>query len=174
MDIEKLKFPIGKFIKPEIITNEIRESYLLDLEVLPSQIKKETDGLSKEEMQKCYRPNGWNIIQLVHHLADSHLNCLIRLKWALTEENPTIKPYNQNEWAKLADANVFPINDSLSILEGVHNKLLVLLNSLSKNDLNKTYVHPEYNVTRNIDETIGLYAWHGKHHLEHIKIAKGN
>lgn len=172
MDIEKLRYPIGKYTAPETYTDEIISGWVKDIETLPQLIKAEVSGLSGDTLQQTYRPGGWTIQQLVHHCADSHMNAFIRFKLALTENNPTIKPYMETLWAELPDTVDMPINASLLILEGVHARMATLLKSLTSEQLQRTFIHPEHNRTQSIAFTIGSYAWHGNHHLSHIKIAK--
>jgi DinB superfamily len=168
-DIEKLKYPIGKFIKPTVIDKIIIDSWINDIENLPAQIKATLAKLSIAELQKPYRPDGWTKIQVINHIADSHMNALIRIKLALTENSPTIKPYNQNGWANLEDGKNTPIEISLAIIEGVHYRLALLLRSLVDVDFEKVFIHPEYKIEYKIKESIGTYAWHGKHHLKHLE-----
>ncbi len=172
IDIEKLRYPIGKYIAPDAFTIDAIAGWIEDIAALPKLIKTEVEGLTADELQQTYRPDGWTIQQLVHHCADSHMNALIRIKLALTEDNPTIKPYMETLWAKLPDTLELPINASLLILEGVHARMATLLKSSTAEQLQRTFVHPEHNRTQSIAFTIGSYAWHGKHHLAHIKLAK--
>ena len=172
MNLEKLKFPIGKFEKPENITKEILSLWIDNITTLPSRLKNEVDSLSDFQLDTPYRPDGWTIRQVIHHCADSHINSFIRLKLALTEENPTIKPYYEERWAELVDSKDFPIASSLKILEGIHYRWIAILNQLTEIDLEKTFTHPEHQKTITILENIGFYAWHGNHHLAHITILK--
>lgn len=172
MDIENLRYPIGKYSAPETFSPEIIAGWIKDIEILPQLIKAEVSGLSGDTLQQTYRPGGWTIHQLVHHCADSHMNAFIRFKLALTENNPTIKPYMEALWAELPDTLDMPINASLLILEGVHARMATLLKSLTSEQLQRTFIHPEHNRTQSIAFTVGSYAWHGNHHLAHIKIAK--
>ncbi|UPT68528.1 MAG: putative metal-dependent hydrolase [Sphingobacteriales bacterium JAD_PAG50586_3] len=172
MDIEKLRYPIGKYVAPEAFTAETITDWIKDIETLPQLIKTEVDGLDATALQQTYRPGGWTIQQLVHHCADSHMNAYIRFKLALTEDNPTIKPYMEGLWAELPDTLDMPISSSLHILEGVHARMAALLKTLTADQLQRTFIHPEHNRTQSIAFTIGSYAWHGKHHLAHVKIAK--
>jgi DinB family protein len=123
-------------------------------------------------MEKSYRPEGWNGKQIINHIADSHMNALIRMKLALTEDKPIIKPYDQDKWASLEDAKNTPVEISLSLIEGIHQRFTILLNTLTQNDLQRAYIHPEYNKEFKLDEMIALYAWHGRQHYEHLKIIK--
>lgn len=168
MSIEKLKYPIGKFELPEIISDAIFREWVSILSIFPSKLKEAVQHLNDEQLNTSYRPGGWTIRQVVHHCADSHMNSLIRLKLALTEEQPVIKPYDENSWAELTDTKEMSVIPSLSILEGVHAKWVFLLNSLKDEERQKTFLHPEQGKTFRIDEVTGMYAWHSMHHLAHI------
>lgn len=168
MTLESLKYPIGHFVKPPLITDEIVRGWILDIEVFPKRLKEAVVHLSDEQLDTVYRLGGWTIRQVVHHCADSHMNSFIRFKLALTEETPTIKPYYEERWAELIDAKEFPISSSLQILEGVHSRWCALLRSISAKEFARTFVHPQQEKIFRIDENIGLYAWHCNHHLAHI------
>lgn len=173
-DIEKLRFPIGKYTAPESYTPQLIAGWIDDIAAFPALLKAEVETLPVADLQKTYRPGGWTIQQLVHHCADSHVNAFIRFKLALTEDNPTIKPYAEALWAELPDTLELPIGASLQILEGVHARMAKVLSTLTNEQLQRTFVHPEHNRTQSIAFTIGSYAWHGKHHLEHVKLAKAS
>jgi hypothetical protein len=170
--IEKLKYPAGIYKKPEHINAADLTGYIKTIEQFPKKIKKETNNLTKDALNYLHRPEGWTIRQLVHHCADSHLNAFIRIKLTLTENKPTVKPYLENEWAKLPDTAEAPIEWSLMILEGVHNRWANLMHSMKTEDFQKTYIHPEYKREFKIEEVVCLYAWHCIHHLAHIKQAQ--
>lgn len=170
MDIEKLKYPIGKYNPGEIKT-EMIEAWIEELRSFPKRLFKTLEDIEDESLKYTYRPEGWNIQQLVHHLADSHMNSIIRFKWTLTEDHPTIKPYFENKWAMLHDVKVVPIEASLNILRGVHMRLSTLLSSMNQTDFAKTFVHPEDGQIMNLSYLAGMYAWHGNHHLAHIESA---
>ncbi len=172
MTIEKLKYPIGKFKKPEEITAEIISEWISDITSFPASLRSEVNHLSNDQLDTPYRPDGWTIRQVIHHCADSHMNSLMRLKLALTENVPTIKPYIQNRWAELSDSKNMPIEASLKMLEGIHERWAVLLNDLSEEQFKRTFVHPENGNTFRIDENTALYAWHCNHHLAHITETK--
>jgi len=173
-NLENLKFPIGKFLEPEIITTEQLKNWIEVIKHFPERLKSAISGLNEEQLQKQYRPNGWTIKQVVHHCADSHMNSLIRFKLTLTEDMPTIKPYLENLWAELPDAKDYPIESSLKIIEGLHEKWTTLLTSLSEQQLERTFIHPESNERISLKKNIGIYAWHCQHHLAHILIARNN
>ena len=170
MEIESLKFPVGRFSAPKEITAEQLEEWVGIIEEFPALLKMETDKLSDIQLDTPYRPEGWTVRQVVHHCADSHMNSFIRFKLALTEENPTIKPYHEDQWAELADAKNLPIESSSKILEGLHHRWVVLIKSLSADDLQKTFFHPANQKTMSLATTIALYAWHSRHHLGHVKL----
>ena len=170
-NLDHLKYPIGKFIKPEIISDSQILEWIEAIENLPDILTNLTKDLTVEQLHLHYRPEGWNIKQVVHHLADSHMNCMIRFKWTLTEDTPTIKAYHEDRWAKLKDDNDNNLNHTLLLLKGLHAKLGTLLRSLAKADLKREFIHPEQNRHNSLEETIGIYAWHSKHHVAHIEQA---
>ncbi|MDB5256419.1 MAG: metal-dependent hydrolase [Chitinophagaceae bacterium] len=170
--LESLKFPIGKFEAPKILSPELLDGFIQDIETFPTRLKQAVDGLNDAQLDTPYRSDGWTIRQVVNHCADSHMNSLIRFKLALTEEEPTIKPYYEERWAELADSNTIPIEPALLLLEGLHQRWTVLLRSLSTEDLKRTFIHPEHGKRFRLDENIGVYAWHGNHHLAHITALK--
>ena len=170
--LHSLKYPIWKFVKPEYVNNETLAQWISDIEHLPKNIETLTKDLTPEQLQWVYRPNGWSIKQVVHHCADSHINAFIRFKLALTEESPTIKPYHEDLWANLIDANADDLMDTLFLLKGLHAKLCLLLRYIPKVDLTtKSYIHPQHGKRFTLEEAIGMYAWHSNHHLAHIKQA---
>ncbi|MEN9488099.1 MAG: hypothetical protein RL494_364 [Bacteroidota bacterium] len=171
MNLETLKFPIGKFIKPEIISNQDVFTWIEIIDLFPSKLKNMTSNLSIEELNWTYRPEGWKVKQVIHHCADSHINSFVRFKLALTEDNPTIKPYDEAQWATLIDSDCDDISASLLILEGIHARWTMLLKSFSASHLAKTFTHPENQKTYELKEVIGLYAWHCNHHFAHIEHA---
>lgn len=173
-EYEKLRYPIGKFSKPSIITPDILEKIISDIDTFPSRLKNETMHLSDEQLDTPYRPDGWTIRQVVHHCADSHMNAYIRLKLALTEVRPTIKTYEENLWAQLNDSFKMPVSVSLHILEGLHARWVFLLKSLSDTDIKRTFYHPVQGRDVVLEDNIALYAWHCNHHLVHITTLKQN
>lgn len=172
MTTHTLRFPIGHFQKPDVITPQIVQNWITEIAAFPEQLIKEVTGLTDEQLNTPYRPDGWTIRQVVHHCADSHMNSLIRFKLALTEDTPTIKPYFEDRWAELVDSKTMPVEPALKTLEGIHARWVVLLNSLSEVDLSKTFIHPEHGNEISLRENTGVYAWHGKHHLAHITVLK--
>jgi hypothetical protein len=174
IDIEQLKFPVGKFMKPEVIIPEQIKMWVQEIKDLPSLLSTELAGLTEEDYLRSYRPEGWNITQLVHHLADSHMNSFIRFKLSLTEDNPVIKPYLEAKWAEMPDDRLTEAEHSLDILKGLHHRWGFVLDQMSESDFQKGYIHPEKNRLVRLDEATALYAWHCRHHLAHIRIAKNN
>ena len=171
MNLEQLKYPAGKFVKPESITKEIIDSAISEIENFPSLVKFEIQNLEEKDLQLRYRPEGWTITQVVHHCADSHINSYIRFKLALTENVPTIKPYEESLWAELPDNNLSPFV-SLKLLDALHEKWVYILKSLSEEDLNKEFIHPDQSEKISLKENISIYSWHCRHHLAHIRQAK--
>lgn len=167
--LEKLQYPIGKFICPDSITTNQINSWIGDLENLPDSLNNLVLNLTEEQLDTPYRVGGWTVRQLVHHIADSHHHSYTRFKWALTENAPVIKAYEEKDWSNLFDAKTAPIQLSLDYLRALHAKLVFLLKGLSTTDLNKVYIHPEGNVAVSVAENIGKYAWHSNHHLAHIQ-----
>lgn len=170
--LQQLKYPIGTFQRPGHITADQITHWIETIEQFPELLKKEIQGLDPQQLQWRYRPDGWSIRQLVHHCADSHMNALIRFKLALTEENPTIRPYNESAWSKLPDGNEAPIELSETLLTSLHARLAILLKHLSPEDFERTFFHPEYQKSFRLDVNLALYAWHCEHHLAHIRQAK--
>jgi uncharacterized damage-inducible protein DinB len=172
MTLEELKYPIGKYVKPDTFIPEILSQCMRTIELFPLKIKAEVEKLTEEQLDTEYRPGGWTIRQVVNHCADSHMNSVTRFKLALTEDTPTIKPYFEDRWAELADSKHMPIEPALKLLEGLHQRWTVMLHSLTKEDLGRSFIHPEHGKELRLDGTIGLYAWHCRHHLAHITTLK--
>ena len=171
MNLQELKYPIGIFEKPETITASHIAEWTHTIKDFPALITQLTENLPEESLAKTYRPDGWNIKQLVHHCADSHMNAFIRFKLALTEETPKIKPYFEDKWAELPDTVTTPIKASLKLIEGLHTRWAILIQLLYSEDLERIYIHPEHAKQFTLAETIGMYDWHCRHHLAHIKNA---
>lgn len=171
-ELEQLKYPIGRFKKPENFSQKFLENCISIIENFPEKLKKEVENLTDNQLDTTYRENGWTIRQVIHHCADSHINSILRFKLALTEEKPTIKPYFEDRFAELADSKNFPIDASLQMLEGTHKRWTTLLKDLSEEDLQKTFIPPEHNKEFTLQENIGIYAWHCEHHLAHITSLK--
>lgn len=167
-ELDKLRFPIGKYEKPAIITKELIHNYISEIAGFPEKLRKEVAHLNDEQLDTQYRPGGWTIRQVIHHCADSHINAFTRFKLALTEENPLIKPYYEDRWAELSDSRQLDIHPALLMLEGLHQRWIHLLNSLTEQDLERGFIHPEHGNQVLLKENAGIYAWHGAHHLAHI------
>lgn len=171
-DLETLKYPIGKFVAPENYSSEYILSKIQEIETFPERLKTATIYLSDEQLDTPYRPAGWTVRQVIHHCAESHMNCYIRIKWALTENNPVIKAYDENLWSDLPDGLKMSIQPTLLLLEGLHFRLGYIMRNLSENDLEKSFIHPEDNSEYKLKQIIATYAWHGNHHLTHITSLK--
>jgi len=162
-----LRYPIGRFEPPAAVTAGQVEAWIGDIERLPADLRAMVEPLSPAQLDTPYRPGGWTVRQVVHHLADSHMNSLVRFKWALTEDRPTIKTYYEERWAELADY-AEPIGLSLDFLDALHRRWVVLLRSLSPADLEREFVHPDTGIVK-LATNVGIYAWHGRHHLAHVE-----
>jgi hypothetical protein len=162
-----LSYPIGRFELPESVTPEMRPPLIGEIEAAPAQFRAAVQGLSEQQLDTRYRPDGWTVRQVVHHVADSHLNAYIRFRLALTEDQPTIKPYDQAKWAELPDARTAPVETSLQLIDGLHQRWVVLLRTMSDDDFARCFNHPERGVMR-LDFTLAMYAWHCRHHAAHI------
>jgi hypothetical protein len=161
-----LSFPVGRFDRTATWTADSRRRAIEDIAALPATMRRAVAGLSDAQLDTPYRPGGWTVRQLVHHVADSHMNGYIRLKLALTEDNPTIKPYEQDRWAALPDSRL-PIALSLSILDAVHERWSVLWRAATEEQFRRTFTHPELGALT-IDTHLHLYSWHSRHHVAHI------
>jgi hypothetical protein len=170
--LESLRFPIGRFKTQENISMETVNQCIRDIEALPGLLRMSVKQLDDKQLDTPYRPEGWTVRQVVHHLADSHVNSYIRFKWALTEDAPTIKAYDEKKWAELEDARTAPVEISLNLLEALHRRWVIMLKNLSKDDLKKTFIHPASGFVYTLEMIITLYAWHGKHHVAHIESLK--
>jgi hypothetical protein len=162
-----LSYPIGRFAPVTPGTPETRSAAIADIAALPRRMREAVAGLSDAQLDTPYRPDGWTVRQLVHHVADSHMNGFIRLKLALTEDTPTIKPYDEKSWANLPDARL-PIEISLVILEHLHARWDAISRSLAPDQFLRTFLHPEMRQALTIDTHVQLYGWHSKHHVAHI------
>ena len=166
-DLETLRYPIGKFKSPPAFTNEEVMEFVQAIATLPEQLQEAVTGFTEAEIDTPYRPGGWTVRQTIHHLADSHLNSYLRFRLALTEDKPTIKPYEEQLWAELTDGKQAPIDLSLTLLEALHGRWVMLLQSLTAEEWQRTFIHPASGETP-LNKAAGLYAWHGQHHLAHI------
>ncbi|MEO7361336.1 MAG: YfiT family bacillithiol transferase [Gemmatimonadaceae bacterium] len=164
---DDLSYPLGKFQRTAALDAATFDLELKRLETQAERLRTSLEGLNDEQLDTPYRPGGWTVRQLAHHLADSHMNMYIRLKLAMTEDNPTIKPYDQDAWVLLSDTRDIPVAVSVGILDAVQRRALSVLRSTSAGDRERTYLHPDNGPTR-IDQMTALYAWHGDHHIAHI------
>ena len=165
---EDLSYPIGKFSRPAAPSTAEFNTAVDSLTSQADRLRMAVDGLGDAQLDTPYRPGGWTVRQLTHHLADSHVNMYVRLKLALTEDNPTIKPYDQDEWVKLSDTAEVPVATSLELFDAVQQRALSVLRNTNASDRERTFLHPETGPTR-IDQLAALYAWHGDHHIAHIR-----
>ena len=168
MDLEKFRYPIGRFDANQDLNEANFAIWMEVIADFPNQIEKVVSDLSVEQLSTPYRPGGWTVAQLVHHVADSHLNSYIRFKWTMTEDSPAIKAYDQREWAKLADATSTDLSSSILILRGIHARWATLLHSLSIEDFQRELSHPDWDRNLTLGLMLSLYAWHCNHHLAHI------
>ncbi|HLG16406.1 MAG TPA: bacillithiol transferase BstA [Blastocatellia bacterium] len=162
-----MRYPIGRFKFEGSLSDDQRRRFIDDIEQTPAWLKEAVAGLTAEQLETPYRPKGWTVRQVVHHVPDSHLNSYIRFRLALTEDEPTIKPYDEAQWAQLVDARTAPIETSLALLESLHSRWVVLLRSLTPSDFARTFKHPELGVV-SLERNLALYSWHGRHHVAHI------
>jgi hypothetical protein len=167
MTDEQMRYPVGKFHAPVSYTAEDIRKWTATIREFPGRIRQAIIGLNDKQLDTPYRTGGWTLRQVVHHVADSHMNSLLRFKWALTETNPIIKPYEEADWALLADYRL-PVEPSLRLLEGLHQHWVALLEGFTEEDWNRTFVHPATGDTNQLKKALALYAWHCKHHLAHI------
>lgn len=167
------RYPIGPFEPAKEFDPNQVALHIHTLERLPFKLQQATKRLTTLDLSKTYRAGSWNARQLVHHIADSHINGYIRTKWALSEENPTIKDYDENGWMKLGDSNELPIEVSLRLIESLHERWAYLFRNLEDAQWKRTFIHPEKGDTRTLYQHAGMYAWHGEHHLAHVKKAVG-
>jgi uncharacterized damage-inducible protein DinB len=164
---EDLRYPVGKFRFPETVSAQERESFIGQIAETPERLRRALDGLSQEQLRTPYRPGGWTVRQVVHHLPDSHMNSYVRFKLAVTEDEPAIKAYNEARWAELEDARSGAIETSLGLLEALHERWTLFLRSLSPEQLGRKLLHPQLGPVT-LDRNLTLYAWHGRHHVAHV------
>ena len=162
-----LRYPIGSFTRPSDVTDAVRQQYIEEIAAAPAHLRAAVDGLSDDQLDTPYRPDGWTVRQVVHHVPDSHLNAYVRFKWALTEDVPSIKTYDEKAWAELVEARTAPIDLSLALLDALHERWVFFLRALPEADYARAVQHPEWGRV-NLDRLLTLYAWHGRHHVAHI------
>ena len=164
---QDLRYPIGKFRRPQTLSESERRPLIDAIAETPARLASAVAGLTPAQLDTPYRPGGWTVRQVVHHVPDSHMNSYIRYKLALTEDEPTIKPYDEALWAELADMKTTPVETSLALLANLHTRWVVLLNSLQPADWERTFKHPQLG-PMSLNQNLALYAWHGNHHVAHI------
>jgi DinB superfamily len=162
-----LRYPIGKFERPENVSDDQRRQFIDQIAEAPARLSAAVAGLTPEQLATPYRPGGWMVGQLVHHIADSHMNAYVRFRLALTEDEPTVKTYEEARWAELADAKAPPIEPSLALVENLHKRWVMLLRSLTPVEWSRKFRHPELGAL-SLNQNLALYAWHGRHHVTHI------
>jgi uncharacterized damage-inducible protein DinB len=162
------RYPIGPFVVPPSLSPAERAAAIEQIAWAPAALRRAVQGLDEARLATPYRDGGWTVRQVVHHVPDSHVNAYVRFKLALTEERPTIKPYDQARWAELADVTAVPVDVSLSLLTALHARWVALLRAMSDADFARSFVHPEMGRTLTLDQTLANYAWHGRHHTAHI------
>jgi uncharacterized damage-inducible protein DinB len=167
------RFPIGKY-EPQPYSEELKKKWLLDLQFLPEGIERAIQNLDEAQLNTPYRLDGWTVKQLVHHVADSHMNAYIRFKLGLTEDNPVIKPYEEKEWANLADNVLVPINVSITLLHALHIRWVATIKDLTDEQWNRNVFHPASKREMTLWFLLGLYAWHSNHHIAHITALREN
>src|SRR5580700_2817344 len=163
-----LRYPIGKFDRLETLTPEQRREHIEAIAATPARLNAAVSDLKPEQLDTPYRPGGWTVRQVAHHVPDSHMNAYVRMKLALTEDEPQIKPYDEARWAELPDGKTSPIEPSLAILENLHKRWVLMLKSLTPAEFSRKFRHPEWEKPMSIDDSLALYAWHGKHHVAHV------
>ncbi len=161
-----LRYPVGRMTRVSAMSPEARRTAIGAMAATPAAIRKAVTGLTDEQLDTPYRPGGWTVRQVVHHVADSHMNAYIRIKFALTESDPTVKPYDEAAWARLEDCSL-PVDSSLAIIEGVHARLDHLLRTTPVESFARTMQHPE-NGAMTLDDVLSVYSWHGRHHTAHV------
>jgi DinB family protein len=172
-DIDRLRYPVGPMPRSSApLDARTREEYLAVLESTPTRIRSLVSGLNDMQLDTPYRPGGWTVRQVVHHVPDSHMNAYLRMKLAVTENQPSVTTYEEGLWAELPEAKTAPVAISLDLLDALHRRWLAFLRGLPDNDFRKTFSHPEWGIV-SIDEALGMYAWHCRHHTEHIRRTVG-
>lgn len=171
-ELTNLKFPIGEFVIPDKITDEDIKKYINTIETLPSRLTELVSGFSEKQFGTVYREGGWNVRQVINHVADSHMNAYIRFKLALTEKTPVINPYREAVWAEHSDGKSCNPEVSLKLIEALHYRWAMFLKSLSRSDFRRGYFHPELEKVISLEEAAASYSWHGEHHSAHISELK--
>ena len=166
---EQLRYPIGRYEAPERYDPELQTEWIAAIEALPKWLDLCIENLDEHQIQTAYRPGGWTVNQVIHHIADSHMNAYIRLKLALTEDSPVVKPYEEKLWAELPDVESVPVNVSITLLHALHRRWGQALRNMHPEDWERTYYHPEHEQYVPLWQMTDLYAWHGRHHMEQIR-----
>jgi hypothetical protein len=166
-----LRYPVGPCEYPTVVPPEARQRHIDDIAALPQRLFEAVAGLNDDQLDTPYRTGGWTVRQVVHHFADSHINAYVRFRLGLTEEQPTIKPYDEKRWAELADSRSAPTEISLSLLEGLHHRWVLLLSGMSDSDFARIIHHPESGILR-LDTYLAAYGWHCRHHVAHITLLR--
>jgi len=167
MDTPDLRYPVGEFRFPKSVSAEDLTRFIEQIADTPARMRAAIAGLAEDQLDTPYRPGGWTVRQVAHHVPDSHINSYTRFRLALTEDEPVIKPYEESRWAELADARGMPVEPSLVLLESLHARWVPLLRSLSGADWKRSFRHPELGLV-SLENNAALYAWHGRHHVAHI------
>lgn len=163
-----LRYPVGKFDWKEPLSEADYPRFIAEIADTPGALRAAVAGLSRDQLETRYRPGGWTVKQVVHHVPDSHMNAYCRFKLALTEDEPTIKPYEEAKWAELPDSQRVPIEVSLDLLDSLHQRWVALLRSMDNADFNRGFRHPEHQNVVALSQVVAMYAWHGRHHVAHI------
>jgi hypothetical protein len=167
MSMDDLRYPIGRFAPPDRLEAAERERLIAQIEEMPRQLRRAVEGLGPEQIETPYRPGGWTVRQVVHHVPDSHINSYTRFRLALTEEEPVIRPYHEDRWAELPDSRTAPLEVSLSLLDALHARWGLVLRAITPEQWQRTLRHPEQGVV-GLERNLALYAWHGRHHVAHV------
>jgi hypothetical protein len=171
-DAIQSRYPIGRFSFPRATTPAQRELWIAEIEDAPAKLRAVVAGLTPAQLDTPYREGGWTARQVIHHVPESHMNAYIRFKLALTEEQPTVKPYDEAKWAELGDVGSTPVETSLALVEALHDRWVRVLRMLDEAAFARSFLHPELGLVR-LDQNLALYAWHGKHHIAHIASVRG-
>lgn len=167
------RYPIGPWTKPEQIDDQLVKSWIKDIEKLPNQLNQLLENHKPEDLSKTYREGSWTLRQVVHHIADSHINAYLRHKLCISVTQPTINPYPEEIWSEMKDVKELPIEVSLQLINSLHLRWSVFLTSLESLDYQKGFIHPQHQRLILMEESIGMYSWHGRHHLEHVRLMVG-
>lgn len=167
-----LRYPIGPFVAPPSLAPAERAAAIQTITEAPARLRLACAGLSEAQLDTPYRPGGWTVRQVVHHVVDSHINAYLRTKFALSDDNPTIRPYPEQVWAEMADARTAPVLMSLTLLDALHGRWVLLLASLTPDLFARTFLHPERG-PMSIDDVLAMYEWHSRHHVAHITALRG-